>query len=120
MKFVCTRSGKPVDKRQHQRTLRTNLLNWEVDLVTRQTDWLRLVDESDEQVSELEDTERNARENADKDVEIRSEILTTEPRNETNTTPGPTPVTKPAISQCAKLTLPPSLLTDPAFLIAAR
>ena len=53
MKLVCTRS-KAVDKRQHQRTLRTNLQNWGVELENRQTDWLRLVDLVDESVAEEE------------------------------------------------------------------
>ena len=53
MRLVCTR-GKAVDKRQHQRTLRTNLLNWGVELENRQTDWLRLVDLVDESVAEEE------------------------------------------------------------------
>ena len=57
MKLVCTRS-KAVDKRQHQRTLRTNLLNWGVELENRQTDWLRLVDEEETpQDSGLEEIE---------------------------------------------------------------
>ena len=119
MKLVCTRT-KAVDKRQHQRTLRTNLLHWGADLATRQTDWLRLVDESDERASEQVETERNALESASEDMEIMAETLTTEPRNETNTA-----MTAPALSRCATkfslgLPLPRSLLTDPAFFVAAR
>ena len=119
MKLVCTRT-KAVDKRQHQRTFRTNLLHWGADLATRQTDWLRLVDESDERASEQVETERNALESASEDMEIMAETLTTEPRNETHNTPDITPVTKPAFSRCtsAELKLPPNLLS--AFSIAVR
>ena len=118
MQLFCTRSGKAVDKRQHQRTLRTNLMNWGVDLATRQTDWLRLIDE--EAVSgETEEAERNALESASEDVEIMAEVTSmTEPRIETNKTSDITPVTKHAIMRCSaefELPLPPNLLRDPAF-----
>ena len=118
MKLVCTRS-KAVDKRQHQRTLRTNLLNWGVELVSRQADWLRLVDERDVGVSgEADEAARNALDSTGEDMEMAETL--TEPRNETNTA-----MTAPALSRCATkfslgLPLPRSLLTDPAFFVAAR
>ena len=44
MKLVCTRR-KASDKRQHQRALRTNLVNWGVTMEDRQSDWLHLIDD---------------------------------------------------------------------------
>ena len=118
MKLVCTRT-KAVDKRQHQRTLRTNLLHWGVELESRQADWLRLVDERDVGVSgEADEAARNALDSTGEDMEMAETL--TEPRNETNTA-----MTAPALSRCATkfslgLPLPRSLLTDPAFFAAAR
>ena len=111
MKLVCTRS-KAVDKRQHQRTLRTNLLNWGVELEDRQADWLRLVDERDEGASgEAGEAERNALNSTGEDMEISAETLTTDI----------TQVTKLAFSRCTSaLPLPANLLSDPTFAIEVR
>ena len=47
MLLVAVRK-KPGTAREHQRLLRTSLLNWKVELPPRQANWLRLLDEAGE------------------------------------------------------------------------
>ncbi len=59
MKLVCTRR-KSGEKRQHQRVLRTNLINWGVTLEDRQTDWLHLIDDKRKDAESEKETEEEA------------------------------------------------------------
>ena len=94
------------DLRARQRLMLTNLKNWGID-TGKQKGWLKVL--TKDEYNALNEHRRDARNSlpnqcCDDDSDCMAE-------------------TKPALPRCsAKVTLPlpPNLLTDPAFLIAAR
>ena len=98
------------DTRNRQRLMLTNYKNWSIDTSKHPKGWLKIL--TVEEFNAL-NNEKNILQNENDDTDIAS--------GGTDNTADLTSTTHPAFSLCAaKLTLPPNLLTDPAFFIAAR
>ena len=118
------------DARNRQKLILTNYKHWSIDVSKQPKGWLKILTEEEfnamnEQNVDTCDNDGSSLQNAGDDTEIAAELTSmTKPPNDTNNTPSFTPVTKPAFSRCTsaklELPLPPTLLTDPAFFIAAR
>ena len=109
------------DTRNRQRLMLTNYKNWSIDTSKHPKGWLKILtlDEFNALKGDTCGNEKNILQHENDDTDIAAEL--TKPICGTNNTADLTSTTKPAFSLCsAKLTLPPNLLADPAFFIAAR
>ena len=102
--LVIAHRSDEKDLRARQRLMLTNLKNWGID-TGKQKGWLKIL--TKDEFADLNEQKGDARnslpnQRCDDDSDDMAE-------------------TKPALPRCsATLALPPNLLTDPAFLVAAR
>ena len=109
------------DVRNRQRLILTNYKHWGIDTSRQPKGWLKVLTEAEfnamnEQKGDARDNERDVLQNED-DTEIAELTSMTEPSNGTKNTADLQAFAHHAAAKLRLLTLPPNLLTDPAFFI---